>query len=421
MTNMTIAGYQFDPDLAMMLAEKAAMVLGILLVTWVLAKAAKWAFAKLVDQIDFFRRGTSSGESVGMMLGRVVSLLVWLFGLVAILNVLNLGSVTGPVEALLTSVLDFVPNLIGAGIIFFVGSMIAKIVRELVETAMMTVDLDKWANKGGVETVTGNATISKTIGTIVYVLIIIPVAVAALQALQIESISAPLVNMLTVILNSIPNIIGAAIILGLGYVLAKWVANLVQDILPGLGVDRSVAALGVLPDGTSISSITAKVAMIAIMLISAIAATRLLQFPELTNLVNEVLELGSKVIFGGVIIAIGLLVANMLSALVSGASGGGMGANIVRYATIVLFAAMGLKYMGIADSIIEMSFGALVVGGAAAFALAFGLGGKDQAAKVLADIRNNPPTPAKPTVVKPTAAVTVAVKRPVAKKAPSPK
>lgn len=421
MTNMTVAGYQFDPDLAMILAEKAAMVLGILLVTWILAKAAKWAFAKLVDQIGFFRRGTSSGESVGMMLGRVVSLLVWLFGLVAILNVLNLGSVTGPVEALLTSVLDFVPNLIGAGIIFFVGSMIAKIVRELVETAMMTVDLDKWANKGGVETVTGNATISKTIGTIVYVLIIIPVAVAALQALQIESISTPLVNMLTVILNAIPNIIGAAIILGLGYVLAKWVANLVQDILPGLGVDRSVAALGVLPEGTTVSSVTAKVAMVAIMLISAIAATRLLQFPELTNLVNEVLELGSKVIFGGIIIAIGLLVANMLSALVAGASGGGMGANIVRYATIILFAAMGLKYMGIADSIIEMSFGALVVGGAAAFALAFGLGGKDQAAKVLADIRNNPPTPAKPVVAKSVAAVTVAVKKPVAKKAPSPK
>ena len=424
MTNMAIAGYQFDPDMAMILAEKGAMVIGILLVTWLLAKAAKWAFAKLVDTISFFQRGTSSGESIGMMLGRVVSLLVWLFGLVAILNVLSLGSVTGPVESMLTSVLDFVPNLIGAAIIFFVGSMIAKIVKELVETAMMTIDLDKWANKGGIETVTGNATISKTIGTIVYVLIIIPVAVAALQALQIESISAPLVNMLTVILDSIPNIIGAAIILGLGYVLARWVANLVQDILPGLGIDRSVGALGVLPEGTSLSSITAKVAMVAIVLISAIAATRLLQFPELTNLVNEVLELGGKVIFGGVIIAIGLLVANMLSGLVSGASGGGMGANIVRYATIVLFVAMGLKYMGIADSIIEMSFGALVIGGAAAFALAFGLGGKDTAARVLADIRNNPPTPVKPVAVKPAATmaaavVTPVVKKPVVKKTPS--
>jgi hypothetical protein len=435
MTNMTIAGYRFDPDMAMILAEKAAIVLGILVLTWVLAKAAKWAFAKLVDTISFFRRGTSSGESVGMMLGRVVSLLVWLFGLVAILNVLSLGSVTGPVENMLTSVLDFVPNLIGAGIIFFVGSMIAKIVKELVETAMMTVDLDKWANKGGVETVTGNATISRTIGTIVYVLIIIPVAVAALQALQIESISAPLVNMLTVILNAIPNIIGAAIILGLGYVLARWVANLVQDVLPGLGVDRSVAALGVLPEGTTVSSVTSKVAMVAIMLISAIAATRLLQFPELTNLVNEVLGLGGKVIFGGVIIAIGLLVANMLSGIVSGAAGGGMGANIVRYATIVLFVAMGLKYMGIADSIIEMSFGALVIGGAAAFALAFGLGGKDAASKVLAEIQTNPPAP-KPRaamtadiVVRSAAArapvkkapVGTAVKKPAAKKTPTPK
>ena len=134
------------------------------------------------------------------------------------------------------------------------------------------------------------------------------------------------------------------------------------------------------------------VTMVAIMLISAIAATRLLQFPELTNLVNQVLELGGKVIFGGVIIAIGLLVANMLSGLVSGASGGGMGANIIRYATIILFAAMGLKYMGIADSIIEMSFGALVIGGAAAFALAFGLGGRDAAANVLSDMRKDDAT-----------------------------
>ena len=50
---------------------------------------------------------------------------------------------------------------------------------------------------------------------------------------------------------------------------------------------------------------------------------------------------------------------------------------------LVLFVAMGLKYMGIADSIIELGFGALVVGGAAAAALAFGLGGRDQAARQL--------------------------------------
>ena len=45
MTNMTVAGYQFDPDMAMILAEKAAMVLGILIITWALAKGRKTSAA----------------------------------------------------------------------------------------------------------------------------------------------------------------------------------------------------------------------------------------------------------------------------------------------------------------------------------------------------------------------------------------
>lgn len=343
----------------------------------------------MVDRIGFLQRNTGSGESVGLSLGKFVSLLVWLFGLIAVLNVLDLGSVTGPVQRLLNDVIGFIPNIAGAAIIFFVGSMIAGIVRQIVETAMQTVNFDRWANKGGVEQVTGNASISKTIGTVVYVLIIVPMAIAALQALQISSISDPLVGMLQTILRAIPNIIGAAILLGLGYALGRWVAGLVEDLLPGLGVDRSVAALGILPEGTSVSGIAGKVVMVAIMLVSAIAATRLLNFPELTALVNEVLTLGGSVIFGGVIIAIGFLIANMLAKLVGGAAGDGIGPMVVKYATIVLFVAMGLKYMGIADSIIEMAFGALVVGGAAAGALAFGLGGRDAAARAL-DKLNKP-------------------------------
>ena len=78
-----------------------------------------------------------------------------------------------------------------AGLIFFIGMMVARIVRDLVVTMLQTVDFDKWANRGGVEGVTGNSAISKTIGTIIYVLIAIPVAIAALEQLGIDSISAP--------------------------------------------------------------------------------------------------------------------------------------------------------------------------------------------------------------------------------------
>ena len=101
MAGLQFGRAEFDPDLALQYGQKALSVLVILLVTWLLAKAAKWAFAKMVDRIGFLQRNTGSGESVGLSLGKIVSLLVWLFGLIAVLNVLDLGNVTGPVQMLL--------------------------------------------------------------------------------------------------------------------------------------------------------------------------------------------------------------------------------------------------------------------------------------------------------------------------------
>ncbi len=388
MNNLQFAGFRFDPDLAMAYGQKALTMLIILAITWLAAKIAKWAFAKMINRIPFLQRDTGSGSSVGDSLGKIVKLLIWLFGLVAILNVLNLGSVTGPVQELLTDILRFIPHLIGAGIIFFVGAIIARIVRDIVSTALETVNFDKWANKSGADQVTGNSAISKTISTIVYVLIMIPVVIGALQALQITAISNPLVHMLQTFLSAIPNIIGAAVLLGFGYMIGKWVAGLLEEILPGLGVNRSVDALGLLPAGTTASGLAGKVVMIAIMLLTAIAATRLLNFPELTAIVTQVVEIGGGVIFGGVIIGVGFMLANLLSSFLGSAGAGA--ASMVKYATIFLFAFIGLRQMGIGEEIVDMAFGAIVIGGAAAAALAFGLGGRDMAAKKLAELDNTP-------------------------------
>lgn len=382
--------YRFDQDLAVELAEKIGLALVALLVTWALAKAAKWAFAKLVDNVDFFKRGGSSGSSLGESLGKIVSLLIWLFGLLVILNILGLGGVSGPIDRLLENVVDFIPNLVGAGLIFFIGMMVARIARDIVVTALETVDFDKWANRGGVDSVTGNSAISKTIGTIVYVLIAIPVAIAALEQLSIESISEPASDMLRMIFDAIPNIIAAAILLGIGYLISRFVVQIIKEVLPGLGFDRSVGAIGLLPEGTNASDVIARIAQVAIMLAAAIAATRLLGFPELTQILNEVLELGGRVIFGAVVIGVGFLIANMLQRVVAGTDGGSAAGSIVKWATIVLFTFMGLSYTGVGDIITETAFTAIIVGLSVAFALAFGLGGREWAARKLEEIDKTP-------------------------------
>ena len=266
--------YRFDPDLAMLIAQRVGLAILILIVTWLLAKAAKWAFAKLVDNVGFLKRQTSGGETIGLQLGKIVSLLIWLFGLLAILQVFDLGGVMRPVTTLLDNVMGFIPNLIGAGLIFFIGLMVARILRDLTVTALQTIDFDKWVNRGGAETLTGNSAISRTIGTIVFVLVIVPVAIMALEALRLETISAPASQMLQLIFDAIPRIIGAAVLIGLGYLISRFVVQILEELLSGLGVDRALASSDVLPAGTSLSAIVARIAQVAIVLFFAIARSQ---------------------------------------------------------------------------------------------------------------------------------------------------
>lgn len=415
MENLQFAGYAFDQALFMVWAEKIFFALVILAVTWALAKAAKWTFAKMVDQISFLRRGTSNGESVGMALGKIVSLLVWLFGLLAVLQQLGFDSVITPVQGLLTNFIGYLDNIVFAAAIFFIGSMIARIVRDLVETALGTVDFDKWANKGGVEAVTGNSAITKTIGTIVYVLVIIPVAIAALQMLEISAITEPAMNLLNMVFQAIPLIIGACLLLGLGYVLSRWISGLIRDLLPNLGADRAIDELGILPEGRKASGVIATIVTVAIMIFFAIAATNMLGFPQLTDILQTVLAQAGNVVFGAVLIALGVLIANILRNLIADATGPGIASNVTYWITTGLFVFIGLKQMQIGGMIVDYAFLALAIGAAVAFALAFGLGGRDAAARALADLRNPqtsaPKAPAAKTATKRTTSAKSAAKK----------
>ena len=383
MNNLSIGGYRFDPELAQQLGIKVATVAIILIVTWLLAKAAKWSFARLVDKVPLFQRSAASGDSIGASLGRIISLFIWLFGLIAVLQALELSSVIGPVQGLISSFMAFIPKIFGAGIIFFVGAMVAKIVREIVETSLATINFDKWANMGGAEAVTGNSTISKTIGTIIFILIVVPVGIAALDVLDIPSITEPAKQMLEMVLQSVPLIIGASLLLGLGYMIARWVGGMIEEVLPGLGFDRAVESIGIVPEGRSASGILATVVNVAIMLFMAIAATRLLGFPELTSIVETVLAQGTSVIFGAVLIAVGVILAKVLRGLVATAAGEGVAPTLVYWLTVALFVFIGLKQMNVGGPIVDYAFAAISVGAAVAFALAFGLGGREAAAKKL--------------------------------------
>jgi hypothetical protein len=132
------------------------------------------------------------------------------------------------------------------------------------------------------------------------------------------------------------------------------------------------------------SRIVANIAFIVIMLAAGIEAARQLGGDTVAIFLIQVTELGSKVIFGTLIIVAGIFLARIIANLVgSGTGEGGYAQTIVRYAIIALFTAIGLTFMGLANEIVILAFGLILGSAAVATALAFGLGGRDAAARLL--------------------------------------
>ncbi|KNX38799.1 hypothetical protein VV01_19305 [Luteipulveratus halotolerans] len=390
----------------------AAYAVIILVVTWILAKIVKSLLSKVLSKVSFLNKQTD-GPPLAQSLGSIGSLVVWLFGLIAVLNLFKLNGAVTPIQGMLNDILGALPKILAAGLIFFIGFVLAKIVRELVVTALQAARVDRFADKlnakasselGGSgqaaaqtgsregASVAGSAPqgdgnqlkISTIVGQVLFVVVLAVVSIAAFDALGIKAISEPATEMLQKILDAIPLILGAGILLGIGVIIAKIVGQLLEQVLRGFGVQRAVEGIGIDTQGRDVAAIGAKVAQVAIVLFFGIAATKMLNFPEITNILNTVLSLGGRVLFGAVVIAVGVVIANLIAKTV----GEGQTATIVKFATIGLFAAMGLKYMGLADSVVNLAFGAVVVGAAAAAALAFGLGGREAAARQLEKLQN---------------------------------
>jgi hypothetical protein len=384
-----------DFDLAGILTKVVAAVV-ILIVTALIAWLIKKVLATLLSKVKVLNREDSSGHSLAESLATVVSLIVWLFGLIAILNLFALTEVVAPIQGLLQGVLNALPGILGAALIFFIGLVLARIVRQLVETTLRAAGADTWLRRtpatttgttaatepAGTRASTPEPPLSRIVGQIVFAVILIAVSISALQVLGIEAIADPATEMLQLILNAIPAILAAVLLLGIGYLISRFVAPLLESTLRGLGTDRALADLTTSGASTtparSPSRVISKVAQVAIVLFFAVAATRVLGFEEVTEILNTVLEVAGGILLGAAIIAVGIFIANLLPRFVSGQAG-----QVVRYATMALFVAIGLRSMGLADSIVNLAFGAVVVGAAVAAAIAFGLGGRDAAARQL--------------------------------------
>ena len=330
------------------------------------------------------------GVPLSQTVGDAVYWLILLLFLPAILGALALEGLLAPVQTLMNEVLGYLPNLLAAGLILVVGWFLAGLVQRIVTNLLAAVGLDRVSQTAGLARVIGATKMSSVVGTVVYILILIPVLISALNALALEAVTQPASNMLSTILAVIPTLFAAVLLLTVAYLVGQWVAGLISNLLAGVGFNNLLAYLGlgrrVEPkDRRAPSAIVGTLILVAIMLFASIEAARLLGFEALATLISEFVIFSGQVILGLIIFGIGLYLGNLAAAAVqaSATAQAPVLALVTRVSIIVLAAAMALRQMGLANEIVTLAFGLLLGAIAVAAALAVGLGGRDVASRAI--------------------------------------
>ena len=211
---------------------------------WILASGARKLVETALGSTRWGREmsdnlvDTADGPTLGRSLGEAAYWLVFLLFLPAVLGALSLNGLLAPVQELSGEVMAFLPNLFAAGLLFGVGWLVARLVQRIVTNLLGAAGADGLADRVGLSQALGQTTLSRLVGLVVYVLILLPVLISALGALGLDAITQPASSMLERMMGALPGLFAAAVLMGVAYLVGRVVATLAANVPEGCRVRR---------------------------------------------------------------------------------------------------------------------------------------------------------------------------------------
>lgn len=357
----------------------------LLIIAIVLAKLSQ-KFSEIFFKkikVDEKVQSENSGISLAKIFSEIISLVIFILILPGVLAALKLDKILIPITDMLTKFLNYIPSLVAAVLVLIVGWFIASKLRDILRGVLDSFKLDEKLSVDGKILFEGK--LSNVIANIVYVLVLIPVFSASLNYLGLDIIISPVINMLDVLFNYIPNLIGVALVIIIALYFGKIIENIISNLLIGLKFDSYLEKAGLKTTENNYSRLIGKFSKILIIYFAVLQSIEILNFGSLQDLSLKLTILLGDILLGVIVIAIGIVIANYAAKIIKNTSleNKDQIASIAKIAIIVFVGAMGLRQMGIANEIINLAFGFTVGALAIAFAIAFGIGGKDLAKEKL--------------------------------------
>ena len=360
--------------------------LGALLIVvlgWFIAGVLKRLTTKLVKRTKIDEKMKSDKVVLSKFIGKLIYFLVMIFVFMLALEKLGMQSVLDPVKNLLNGFLAFIPNIIGAGLVAYIGYMLATVVSELVGMSGDTLQrlIPKLGLSSGLDLI-------GILKKVVFIFILIPLIIAALNILNMDTISVPATAILTQFFDAIPKVLLAVVILIFFVFGGRFLSQFVQDLLVKFKIDRLAEQMHLksIVGKNDLPKLIGNIVYFFLVVFGVLTALEKLEFAQLTALMESITAISGKVIFGLIIILIGNWISVLAKNTFEKGDNNSFVASVLRTAILAIFLAMGLKTMGMADDIINLAFGITLGTIAVTIALSFGLGGRAAAGKQMEKI-----------------------------------
>jgi len=270
---------QMNQSLASFLPESMGWAVGPLIalativIGYIISKIAAAVVSGAINRTGLGKRAKTTGGNIGKSLSKAVFWVLWLvFILMGLSQFPMISEELGFLNGMLDNIFGYLPQLIVGIVVLAIGVMLANVVQNALTSTLEVAQVDRLASRFGVsdaaESDVQTNSIAKGLGGLAKAIVILLFAIAAIGIWDIPGFSDEVNNMLGTVLDYIPSILGAAIILAAAVFIGRFVSNLVKSTLPALGVDSSLSTVAALDgDGTRVvpSNIIATVSFVGIL------------------------------------------------------------------------------------------------------------------------------------------------------------
>lgn len=214
-----------------------------------------------------------------------------------------------------------------------------------------------------------------------------------------EAITASLIGLWERFIVFIPALIGAIIVFVVGWIVASVLGKLIERAIKSIKVDQALEKvgfnkkLGEVGISETVSEFIGGLVKWFLILVFLMAATDILGLVQVTGFLNSIIFYIPNVVVAVVVLAIAFLVGNFVYNVVKGSTraAGVMSATLLatisKWAIIIFGLLAALIQLGIAVSLVNTIFIGIISALAIATGLAFGLGGKEEAATIIKKVR----------------------------------